>query len=133
MTDSNLHTPEEQEMTDRPKDFREMALQKCYEVERHPASDEQTMASLVASAALHLADHGGYVEGDIMALHRAADFILGIPALKAEQHNQGVYFGVYDFADYLQSIPRLKESVSMRDVADDYFTDVDDCGDDLDV
>lgn len=122
------------EMTTQPQDFREMALRKCYEIEAFPPSELQTMASLVASAALHLADHGGYVEGDIAALHRAADFIVRVPDLKAESHTQGVQFGVYDFADYMAGRFNPPVSgISWRNFGDDYFHDVEICGDDLDV
>lgn len=56
--------------------YREIALQKCHAVEAEPASEEQTLASTVASVALDIAERFPHPDGAIQTLHRAVDFIL---------------------------------------------------------
>jgi hypothetical protein len=51
-----------------------------------------------------------------------------------ERYQEGVHFGVYDFADYMAGrFNPPMSGISWKNFADDYFTDVEACGDDLEV
>lgn len=80
-------------IAEKAPDYRKMALAKCHANEKHAASEQQTLAASVCSAAHELAVYAaeaalwggalmhraGYVGSEIDALHRAADYIVCVP------------------------------------------------------